>query len=195
MPLISTLANASSRGYRIFAAGEINSYESIATTTVGSGGTSTITFSSIPSTYTHLQVRISAQASTTTEQSSPIYISLNSDNTYSNYRYHLLRGNGSAVAGVQGQFPIIGQIHDKNSSTNTYSGLVVDFLDYANTNKYKTLRTLWGGDVNDTWGLVGLQSTLWINTSAVTSISMTVVGGTSPLFTEYSKFALYGIKG
>lgn len=170
-------------------------FVSIATTTVGSGGSSTITFSSIPATYTHLQIRGFAQASTTTETFNPVYCRLNSDTTNANYYHHRLQGGGSSAASSNEQFPIIGQIQDKFNSKQTYSGLVVDVLDYANTNKYKTIRSLYGGDVNGTGGIVGLSSTLWMNTTAITSITLTLAGGSSPIYTQYSQFALYGIKG
>jgi hypothetical protein len=177
------------------AAGAGGSYESIATVTVGSGGSATIDFTSIPATYTHLQVRGFAQASTTTETFNPVYCRLNSDNTNANYYHHRLQGNGSSASSAAEQFPIIGQIQDKFNSAQTYSGLVVDLLDYANTNKYKTIRSLYGGDINAANGIVGLSSTLWMNTAAITSITLTLVGGSSPIYTQYSQFALYGIKG
>ena len=86
-------------------------------------------------------------------------------------------------------------MQDKTSGANTYSGFIIDVLDYANTNKYKTLRSLFGGDVNMAGGVLGLQSELWMNTAAITTITLTATNGTSPLFTQYSQWALYGIKG
>lgn len=184
--------------YSSFLAGNpavtFSSYESIATTTVGAGGSTTVTFSSIPGTYTHLQMRIIAQASTTTEQFNPMYFDINSDTTSTNYYRHHLQGNGSTVVASAQQLSFIAQIQDKNNSASTFSGVIIDVLDYANTNKYKTMRCLYGGDVNGAGGIVGLASSLWKNTNAISSITLSLSGGSSPKFTEYSSFALYGIK-
>lgn len=172
-----------------------NSYESIATATVGSGGIVSVTFSSIPATYTHLQIRGFAQASTTNQQYNNVRLELNSDTTDANYRVHRLFTAGATITSNTEQFPLIGYMQDKSSSANTYSGFVIDVLDYANTNKQKTLRSLWGGDVNMAGGVEGLMSELWKNTAAITTIKLIATNGTSPLFTEYSQWALYGIKG
>jgi hypothetical protein len=64
-------------------------------------------------------------------------------------------------------------------------------LDYTNTNKNKTARSLWGYDANGS-GYVGLYSGLWRNTSAINRIDYVPASGTFP---QYSSFALYGIKG
>ena len=96
MPLITTLAGASARGYGgLSTFGVPTSYESIATVNP-TGGASTISFSSIPSTYTHLQIRGIARRASGTGLAD-ISIRLNSD-TGSNYAMHDLQGNGSAAA-------------------------------------------------------------------------------------------------
>ena len=69
---------------------------------------------------------------------------------------------------------------------------VTDILDYTDTNKLTTVRTLGGYDVNGA-GQFGLFSNLWNNTAAVSTITLRIVGGTN--FAQYSEFALYGIKG
>jgi hypothetical protein len=69
---------------------------------------------------------------------------------------------------------------------------VVDILDYANTNKYKTVRSLGGIDNNGS-GFLMYNSGLWMNTSAITSLSFTFDSPNT--FTEYTQFALFGIKG
>jgi hypothetical protein len=74
---------------------------------------------------------------------------------------------------------------------------IVDILDYANTNKYKTIRSLTGHDHNGViagiHAIVNLNSGSWRSTSAINSIVIGVVSGTA--FNQYSSFALYGIKG
>jgi hypothetical protein len=171
------------------------SYESIATTTVGAGGSSSVTFSSIPSTYQHLQIRAIAQASGGSAGLQDLSINFNSDTTGSNYYNHRLWGNGSsasstAFAGGGGYYLYQGVVAN-TSSTNIFGAIVIDVLDYANTNKNKTLRSLSGTDLNGS-GQVGLQSGLWINTGAVTSITVSIPSGSN--INQYSSFALYGCK-
>lgn len=169
-------------------------YESIATVNVGSGGSSSITFSSIPSTYQHLQVRGIAR-STRSATSDYIALQLNSD-TGSNYAYHGLDGNGSSASafGLATQtFMDVERASAATATTNVFGVSVIDILDYANTNKYKTMRCLGGSDNNGS-GSITLTSGLWQNTNAVSTITLKAQGGTSN-FAQYSSFALYGIKG
>ncbi len=162
-------------------------YESIATAT-GTGSSGTITFSSIPSTYTHLQVRFNAIGTT----SARIYMRFNGD-TASNYNTHCLIGDGStafATNYAQSQMTIA---QDGYGISTTYPNVgIVDIIDYASTTKNKTIRVLTGMDKNTTLGEVGLYSGLWRSTSAVNSIVVRLDAGN---FTTTSTVALYGIKG
>lgn len=170
-----------------------SSYESIATTTVGAGGTSTITFSSIPQTYTHLQIRQLFRTSNTSGSNWYSRINFNGD-TASNYSFHLVRGNGSTVtssAGANQTYSVMANSGDSATLTLGWGVGVTDILDYTNTNKYKTIRSSSGYDQNGA-GMVDLNSGLWRSTSAITSMVFTLQGGT---FQQYSSFALYGIKG
>jgi hypothetical protein len=171
-----------------------NSYASIQTVTVGVGGASSITFSSIPSTYTHLQIRSIAQA-TTVSALEDITFYLNSDTTYTNYYSHRLSGNGtsaSAAAIQAATYYLYPGVISGSTSTNIFGGLVVDILDYANTSKNKTTRTLSGVDLNGS-GQVGLTSGLWMSTAAVTSVTFQIPNALK-LINQYSSFALYGVK-
>lgn len=193
MPLISTFANASARGYRIFAPTEINSYESIATVTVGGGGASSISFSSIPSTYKHLQIRYIAR-SAIADVSDNIWSRFNGD-TGSNYTFHLIEGTGSSAsagAGASQTRNLFGRCAGNNSGANIFGAAVIDILDYANTNKYKTIRNLAGDDLNG-GGSIRFESGLWMSTSAINSITINTTSSNN--FQQYSSFALYGIKG
>ena len=169
-----------------------NSYESIATVLVGSGGQANIDFTSIASTYKHLQVRWLAR----NNQSAPddtLAIQFNGD-TASNYALHLLYGDGSSTGavGLSNRSEILVGYQTSNSaSANQFGVGILDILDYANTNKFKTVRNL-GGDDRNGGGTVALASGLWRSTSAITSIKF-FSGGAS--FQQHSQFALYGIKG
>lgn len=165
-----------------------SSYESIATVTVGSGGTANVDFTSIPATYTHLQIRFILQ-SNTGDQS---ILTFNNQKVSGDYRFHWLAGNGSAAsAGASGTTDSIKFIQSGTSTSGSVFNVgVIDILDYANTNKNKTVRTLTGRDNNGS-GQVELTSGLWMKTEAINRI--TFIGQSS--WNQYSQFALYGIKG
>lgn len=172
-------------------------YESIATTTVGAGGTASVTFSSIPATYQHLQIRGIARNNSGTSGLAFIRTKFNSDATSGNYYGHYLYGSGSAVsaAATAGQTngAIAGFVGNNSNTASSFPTVIIDVLDYANTSKNKTTRALTGGDFNDVNGGLALISGLWMSTSAITSIEITSDSGTG--LVQYSSFALYGIRG
>jgi hypothetical protein len=170
-----------------------SSYESIATVTVGSGGASNITFSSIPSTYTHLQLRVTARDSGSAGAAS-VSIRVNGDSG-SNYTGHQLYATGSVVgSSTLGSLPTTNAqpiyIIDNTAASNIFGISIVDILDANNTTKNKTFRALTGYDTNG-GGIIIMRSAMWMNTSAITSMVLTPDTG----FTQYSQIALYGIKG
>jgi hypothetical protein len=79
-----------------------------------------------------------------------------------------------------------------NATSTAYGAFIVDILDYTNTNKNRTIRSLNGFDANGS-GQVQLVSTLFTSASAITSI--TIFTYASGNIEQYSSFALYGIKG
>ena len=172
-----------------------NSYESIATVTVGSGGSANVEFTSIPSTYTHLQIRAIGKAINTTAIAKDILLQFNSD-TGNNYSRHLLAGDGSTVytgAGTSTNHIIIGTFPDNNFGASFFAPFVTDILDYTNTNKYTTVRSLGGYTVNDaTYAGVRYLSGNWRNTNAITSIKIYIDDRN---IDQYSSIGLYGIKG
>ena len=187
MPILGIIASAISGN--LFAPS--GAYDSIATTTVSSP-VSSITFSSIPATYTHLQIRGIAQR-TTASTFSAVNITFNSDTTNTNYARHDLYGTGAAT-GASGITTTTNSAKAMVyvGSGSAFGPVVIDILDYTNTNKYKVVRGLGGVDNNGS-GLVALASSLWLNTAAITAINLTFDG--TAIFSQYSSFALYGIKG
>ena len=168
------------------------SYESIATATPA--GTSTFTFSSIPSTYQHLQIRYTARDARAVGINS-FNMNFNGD-TGSNYmRFHILAGDGAtatASAGTTSHTTILaGYEAAASAAANIFGTGIIDILDYANTNKNKTTRNLCGTDLNGS-GEVDFMSGLWMSTAAISSITLTV--GTSANWSTGSTFALYGIR-
>ena len=178
----------------------INSFESIATVTVGSGGQSSISFTSIPSTYKHLQIRYIVQSSRATNNGDFLQVRLNGDTGSNYYLGHQLQGDVSSVSSYgngSGTAIYIERISNTQTGSNIFAGGVTDILDYQNTNKNKTTRSLIGYDLNGTVGGSGGQinfaSGLWMSTAAINSIE--IKSGTGSTFAQYSSFALYGIKG
>jgi hypothetical protein len=171
------------------------SYHSIATTTVGAGGTANVTFSSIPDIYKHLQIRVLGRTARVATGAS-IALEFNSD-TASNYSTHELAGDGSSASSGGGanrtpDFSLVCLAAGASASANIFGVGVCDILDYADTNKYKTVRTLTGRDFNGS-GDVRLHSTNWRSTAAITSIKITDSSGAN--LAQYTSIALYGIKG
>ena len=169
-----------------------NSYESIATVTIGAGGAASADFTSIVGTYQHLQVRYLARG-TFSGNEIAVRMRLNSD-TGNNYARHLIEGEGttaSAFGTSSGNLMALGSIPAATGTASAFGAGVIDLLDYANTSKYTTSRTLNGQDRNGS-GTINLASSLWMNTAVVTSITLFADSGN---LAQYSSFALYGIKG
>jgi hypothetical protein len=188
MPILGTIASGISGN--LYAA----SYESIATTTL-STNTPTITFSSIPSTYTHLQLRVWAR---TTRSGGPDILGLRMNNSLANdYADHIVFGDGSTVnTDLNINYPQINvqRLASSNSGADIFSGLIIEILDYKNTNKFKTVRYFGGFDAGAAVnGRIGYGSGQWRSTNAITELN--IFSLFSENYTPYSNFALYGIKG
>jgi hypothetical protein len=104
-----------------------------------------------------------------------------------------LLGNGASTSASGNASNSIAYVLNTSGTTtsNIFVANIVDILDYTNTNKYKTLRSLSGGDYNGS-GAIALTSSVWLNTAAITTITIST-GGYGDLL-QYSSFALYGIK-
>jgi hypothetical protein len=173
----------------------VGDFESIATVSVGSGGAASAEFTSIPATYTHLQIRYlnKSTAAGSGVQTDSIQLGNGSIDTGSNYSLHLIEADGSSVAAGSGvnQTRMYSGNSISSGATNVFAVSVIDILDYANTNKYKTIRLLSGVDNNGS-GVVTFHSGSWRNTAAITNIKLFSASGN---IAQYSQFALYGIKG
>jgi hypothetical protein len=168
-------------------------YESIATVTVGSGGAADVEFTSIPATYTHLQIRCLVRGDRASTRID-VAMRYNSDSGANYYAVHALEGTGTAAtayADSTNNRNIPGYVSAGSATASVFGVEIIDILDYANTNKYKTFRSLGGVDVNGS-GYLSLRSGLWMSTSAISNIIFFPDGGN---FAQYSQFALYGIKG
>jgi hypothetical protein len=189
MPILGTVASQ-------FSGKSFGSFESIATTTVGSGGSTSISFNDIPNTYKHLQIRHLGRDNRAGSTFTVLYMRFNGDTSDTNYWFHELRGDGATVtasnSGSGADILFIGSNTASSATSNVFGTSITDILDYSSTTKNKTVRSLYGWDNNGS-GRVGLNSGLWSSTSAISSITIFPSG--SPTFVSGSTFALYGIKG
>jgi hypothetical protein len=169
---------------------------SLATQTVAAGGAASITFSSIPQTYKHLQIRGIVRG-TNSGASAHILFRINGDSG-ANYSRHLILADGDNSVqsyGYAGETKAsIGYSVGATSGSNMYGGFVTDILDYQNTNKNKVVKSFCGASNNSgtNYAYLTYGSSAWLNTNAVSSI--TIFNESSNL-EQYSSFALYGIQG
>ena len=158
-----------------------SSYESIATVTVGAGGASSVDFTSIPSTYSHLQVRIM-----TVNAAGTVDPKMRFNGATTNYYMHSIYNSN----------PTVSTYNDSAAMPYLYNETaqpavaIIDILDYANTNKNKVARTLGGYDANGS-GYLFYRSQAWFQTTAINQITFVA---NNQNFGQYSSFALYGIK-
>ena len=147
-----------------------------------------ITFSSLgdyAADYKHLQIRLSNKSASTNSQ---LYLTFNSDSG-SNYAWHELLGTGSAVESYASSSQPRIQIVPLPPTTG-FTGGVVDILDPFNASKNTTTRSL-SGQAEGIYNQIRLGSGVWMNTNAVSSITLT--GGVN--IASLSRYSLYGVKG
>lgn len=165
------------------AAGSFDLLESVFVTS----NTSSVTFSNLNAytEYQHLQIRMIMRMNAIDEVDAYI----NGD-TGASYAGHLLRGTGGGVTSFNRFNSTILQIADVSGNSNVYTAAVTDILDFSNSSKNTTIKTLTG----DSGGFNAIQiwSGLWNNAAAMTSIQF--YGRSSTSFQNGSRFSLYGIK-
>jgi aspartate/tyrosine/aromatic aminotransferase len=164
----------------------------IASVTVGSGGASTIVFSSIPATYTDLVVKVSGRS---TSSGGDCSVTFNSSGGTA-YSSRLLYGDGSAAASASSTGAAFatwgaGAINRSTTTSNTFASTDIYIPNYAGSN-HKTLSTDSVEENNATQAYSELAASLWANSAAITSITLTP--SSSGNFVQYSTATLYGIK-
>lgn len=159
-----------------------NTYEAIATQTLGSAAAS-VTFSSIPSTYTDLRLVVAATSSSGSNIDA--YVRFNSDSG-TNYSATYLYGNGTSAGSGRTSNATLIYLTQATAISSTQTNRLVDVMNYSNATTYKTMLMRENDTANATGTLVGL----WRSTSAINQI---VITG-SANFATGSVFSLYGIK-
>jgi hypothetical protein len=161
-------------------------YTLISSATVGSGGAGTISFTSIPATYTDLLLSTSLRSNEGTVETN-VTISLNSSG--SNKSSKTLYGNGSSAASYNYTAEIYQWISGGTSTASTFGSGYYYIPNYAGSN-YKSLSIDATSENNATLVAQSLTAGLWSNTAAITGITLTSGGGN---FVQYSTAYLYGI--
>jgi len=159
-------------------------------TSLISSTTSSVTFSAIPATFKHLQIRVVGRYTAATSISN-LTLRFNGD-TGSNYGYQSLRGQGTTITGAQpGAYQtslLTGSLPGASASANGFGSSFIDVVDYANTTKIKTTKSFGGNAASlDVFMFNGT----WNNTAAITSILVSDVN-TSASFAAGSRISLYG---
>jgi hypothetical protein len=162
-----------------------NTYTLISSVTVGSGGSASVTFSSIPQTYTDLVLK----ASINVDAGGP-KLRFNGD-TGSNYSEKLLYGNGSSAASASSTGTFFEWALQGINIANMFTSNDIYIPNYTSSN-YKSVSVDNVQEANQTSVSAYLLAALWSNTGAIDSITAYVAGGGS-IFNQYSTFYLYGI--
>jgi hypothetical protein len=169
-----------------------NTYSLIASSTVGVGGAANIDFTSIPSIYTDLCVKLSTRCGFTGGVAN-LSMQINA-NTGANYQYRELIGNGSTASSGSGtnsaNFNSIQVPNDSTSST--FGNAEIYIPNYTgSTQKSISVDAVTENNSATTNVQVRLQAWLWLQTAAITRLTFTSQGSTN--FLQYSTAYLYGI--
>jgi len=170
--------------------------------TVSGGSTNTITFSSIPATFTHLQIRGVVRSGTSGYYDNT-NIRFNGSSGGTAYNMNVLRSNGSTAQSAtyinQSQAYVeAGYVACANTTTGTFSPIIMDLYDYTDTNKYRNGRLVMGYENNGSGGDnydKGMQTTQYWNWQSSAAIYQIAVSTTTNYWVAGSTLALYGIKG
>jgi hypothetical protein len=163
-------------------------FEKIAFTEVGSGGTADITFSSIQANWTDLCIKFSLRSN---HSGVADFVKVRFNGVGTSYSLRALYGvDGSAAS--QSFTELLGAIDGNTATSNTFGNGEYYIPNYAgSTNKSLSVDSV--GESNAANGSYAwLGAGLWSNTAAITSIALTPFNGTS--FNQYSTATLYGIK-
>jgi len=170
-----------------------NTYEAIATVTVGSGGAANIEFTSIPGTYTDLVVKLSARSNYASGNWDNIGLRINNSSS-SIYNSKLLYGDGSApgsLSTTSGTLTNWLYATNANNTASTFCNLEIYFPNYTSSNN-KSFSIDHVTENNATVAVAGITAGLWSNSAAINQITLTPDAG--PNFVQYSTATLYGIK-
>lgn len=161
-----------------------NTYVAIATVTVGSGGAANIEFTSIPGTYSDLALFTSLRV-TSTDITSYLYF----NNSTSSYSRRVLYGDGSSATSASASDAGVLWTNQSNNTANTFGSAYIYIPNYAGSAN-KSVSIDFVTENNATTAYAAINTFLWSNTSAITSIKLVPNAGN---YAQYSTATLYGI--
>jgi hypothetical protein len=168
-------------------------FTKIASVTVGSGGAATIDFTSIPSTYTDLQLFVSARFNASLDAGTgAAFCKMTFNASASNYSNRFLTGDGSTVGSNNNTNPPNFPAAGTNQTSNTFGNTSIYIPNYAGSNN-KSISLDVVNENNATTAYAVLRASLWSDNSAITSIKLEELA-TGANFLQYSTATLYGIK-
>jgi hypothetical protein len=162
-----------------------DTFELIASSTVGAGGTSAIDFTSIPSTYTDLVIKASLRTTCTDPDD---YILIKPNNSTSSLTFRFIRGSGSGTDANTTERPAA---NGAGSTSSVFGNLEIYFTNYAGSGS-KPFFIDAVTENNATFSRAGLHSHLWADSNAINRIVLT--SGQSFNFVQHSTAYLYGVK-
>jgi len=166
-------------------------YELIASATVGASPVTTIDFTSIPSTYTDLCLKMSLR---TNRGGTFDYATINFNNSAADYTLRVLEGNGSSTFSyTRSTFAVnlIGRADGADATSNTFASIELYLPNYtSSTNKPMSIDSV--QENNDSTAYQDLFGGLWSQTAAINRL--TITNGTDNAYVQYSTAYLYGIK-
>lgn len=183
-------------------------FRAIATAVVGTNSPQEVTFSNIPQTFRHLQVRMLTQqgsGTSTPTAGQNIYLlarinNLGGTNFYTGHALNGVWPGSSTVWPNAENFPsasydnmYVGYSIVNTNASASFGAHVMDILDYSSTTKNKTIRTFGGwGNVSNP-GAVGLFSNVALTNQAITTLSIRANVPAGRTFNQNTHIALYGI--
>lgn len=206
-PILDSIGSVKGFGWGAFAS-SISSYEFVATVVATTSNITQITFSSIPSTYRHLEIRYFGHTNNNTNTNASAALTFNGD-TSSNYTrnadnaYLVPSGGGyregsASATSVAAIYATLGGTYSSDQ-TNSWNPGVIYIQDYASTNKGKACSIIGGVHYNYVHGndsldaaIVRLDYGFWKNTTSVINRIDIITSGYN--FTTNTRFSLYGVK-
>ena len=159
--------------------------------TVGSGGASSIDFTSIPSTYTDLCFKASVRTDRAALEDG---LNMSINGTSTTYASRTLIGNGSAASSSATPYGQLwaSRVNAATATASTFGNFEIYFPNYANTSYYKSYLIDGVTENNSSIAYINLVADLWSSTTAINQLTLS--SGTSSTIVQYSTFSLYGIK-
>lgn len=173
-----------------------NTFELIASSIVGSGGASSIDFTSIPSTYTDLLLKISSRGASNGNGTSGVWDSIrtrfNNDSATNYVHKHLLTIDSATPVSLQdaADSSLVAWTDYNGATTNTFGNMEIYIPNYTSSNQ-KSTSTDEVMEYNGSYGVWALEAGKWSGTAAINRITIILGAGN---FAQYSSAYLYGIK-